>query len=425
MLSTVRIVPFMLAALITQGLASAQATVPTRPPPAQAASEPPLSTESESLTRTRALVPSFTMTQSPHFVLLSDAPPESVQGIRDLLEATHDAFHESCRRLELQPGKLRHRLVAILFRDKADYLAFGKAHDGMAQAWAAGYYKPGPDRLVIYDAFSSPDYLKAMAKLAANERKLQSVASSDAKQKAMNQIRDQREDIQSDIGDDFRRTVAHEAAHQLFFHTGIQSPQVAYPLWIAEGLATVFEVEGPADTVVGFHEENAKRRAAKRAAAVANRLIPLRVLVVEDRFLSGEGQDASRSREEFYGQAYALTSWLARARPTEFRLYLDALKEGTHAVRSRRQPLFESIFGPVAAFERVWLRAEGRLWPDLHKTPAGAKLKNFEDSGPERQPAEPEVSEGVDAKATESPEATRPPADPAPPEPPASKPSAP
>ena len=363
--------PILLIALAT--VVSAALADP--PPSAPAA----LEESSKAWSEVRERLPTFRFASTPHYMLLTDAPQENVKKVLDMLESTHDAFHVDCRKLQLDPAPLRHKLVAVLFADKNAYLDFARTVDRVDRKGVAGYYQPQSDRLVIYDIYSSPDLQKNLKILRDNERRITQSAPANKRNELLQKNRAERRKLIGQAEDSFLATVGHEAAHQLFFHTGVQDPGKAYPLWVAEGLATVFEVEDADDKTVGFFNDNDRLRKTKRAATAADRLVPLRVLVTTDK--PGAGADAVSELKEFYAQSHVLVSWMARSRPTEFRLYLQALREGIHGDPRRRQPVFESIFGPVAALERVWLRAEARRWVELWDTPAGRRLKDFEARG--------------------------------------------
>jgi hypothetical protein len=378
------------------------------PPPPQ-----PLPVESDSLAKARGLVPGFRQEEHEHFVLLTDAPAESVQKVAVILEDTHDDFHANCRRLALKPAPLRHKLVGILFRDKAAFAAFRQANGQGAAGWAGGYYEPGADRLVIYDTYGSPEVQQALKKARQTERKIERQAPADRRNQLLQENRERVNRMVIDAELDFYRKVAHEAAHQLFCHTGIQKPGVMYPRWLAEGLATAFEIDEMGDDTVGFFARNEDRRDDYQEAIVGDRLIPLRVLLTRDLMEMGAADGkAADMQSVFYAQAHVFTVWLATARASEFRLYLEALRDGTFAVPSRREPVFESIFGPISVLERVWLRAEARAWPKLMDTTHGRRLREFEAQAPrpaEAAPAQPDAAgDGGDKPAGTPPPASTP-----------------
>ena len=366
--------------------------------------------QSEVLEATRKVSPQLNRTESQHYVLLSDAPIDNAQAVTELLEATLKSFYTTCELIGLQATQPKHKLVAVLFREKSDFTAFAKTQDNMQQTWAAGYYSPRMDRLVMYDGMSNESVKQAMTQLKSNEQRIAKQARAAGAgaldgggvggQAATLQqhIQQQKQQVTNAATDNFVSTVTHEAAHQLFFHTGVQKRGVAYPLWLAEGLATGFEAEDVTATNLGFFNDNQKRRNAMRDAVQGDRLIPLRVLVSKDRYTSG-GNNQDGELKDFYGQSCIFTMWLARARPTELRMYLDALKNGAYALPTKREEMFENIFGPIDALERVWLRAEARTWAGLKDSAWGKRLAEFEVEMAKNKAAVKEVSTPVSTPA--------------------------
>ena len=353
-----------------------------------------LATKSEVLAATQALVPSLQTTETDHFVLLSDAPQESTRSIAGLLESTYRSFQQNCLRLGVRPEPLKHKLVAVMFREKGDYSVFARKNDGMDQAWAAGYYSPGADRLVLFDGLSDEKVQKALGQLQAQNLRMQREGAAAGAQpldaggaggqvaRAQREIDTQRRRIAATASAGFLGTVSHEAAHQLFFHCDVQRRGMPYPLWLAEGIATAFEAENASDRDLGFQSENPGRQQTFREAMREDRLVPLQALVMAEGMPS-DGEDAAI--RDFYAQAWAFTTWLARNRTREFALYLEALRSGAFALPTKRVEVFESIFGPVDAVERCWLRDEVRREPGLSETPWGRKLADFRDGRPARR----------------------------------------
>ncbi|MFM7808397.1 MAG: hypothetical protein ACKPEA_10805, partial [Planctomycetota bacterium] len=185
-----------------------------------------LATRSEVRDATRPLVPTMQPTETDHFVLLSDAPKENTQSIAGLLESTYRSFQQNCLRLGVRPEPLKHKLVAVMFREKGDYSVFARTNDGMDQAWAAGYYNPGADRLVLFDGLSDEKVQKALGQLQAQTLRVQREAAAAGVQpldaggaggqvaRAQREIDAQRRRIAATATAGFLGTVSHEAAHQ-------------------------------------------------------------------------------------------------------------------------------------------------------------------------------------------------------------------
>lgn len=122
-------------------------------------------------------------------------------------------------------------------------------------------------------------------------------------------------------------------------------------------MATNFETERT-DIQFGYQVDNWRRRDSFKLACDKDIIIPLQILLTQDRF--ADGTNSNEAAGYFYAQAYVLTNWLLRERPTELKLYLESLRDGSFAVAQDRQKNFEAIFGPVARLERNWVRYEGR-----------------------------------------------------------------
>jgi len=343
-----------------------------------------LPTGSETLTSLKTVLPAMQQRQSEHYVLLTDAPMEHADDLLSLLETTHDRFHREMQRVGLEPKPLRHRLVAVLFRDRDDYLKFMREVDREQKAWASGYYSTRHDRLMIYDALTDEDVQQALRKVSRR-----------GGQRGRDQ---QRANIVRQADDRFVGTVTHEAAHQLFFHTGVQDPAAphVYPLWLSEGLATNFEADDRVEGDFGFGAHNKDRRQAKQEAVRKDALMPLRVLIAADGVVPQGGQPGPEALKTFYAQSHVLVQWIARHRTAELRLYLRALREAPAVVPAERrrnfERVFEAVFGPIDAVERVWLRHEAQAWPEFWETEWGRRLKAFDrkraaGSGDEQAPA--------------------------------------
>lgn len=334
-----------------------------------------------------ALPPGTPSRESAHFVLLTDSELASADAVLETLEAAHRAFRKACESIGVTPDPLPHKLVAVLFRDQIDYARFNQRHKPGVPEWTAGYYDPMADRLVMFDQISQSNVQKALTAVAKDraqlERQVDQVGVSPAQMgqpgngiaQARMQLDRSRERIVADVRNSFLATVAHEATHGLFFDTGVQERSVEYPFWLSEGLATNLEPTYANDRDFGFHRDNPKRRETFQDAVRSGQLPRLVDLVLcESAPIEDERGEVGR----LYAQACIFTKWLARERPTELRLYLEDLRQGTWSDRDSRRERFERIFGPVDALERSWMRAEARAWQGVLASPMGDKLQAFD-----------------------------------------------
>jgi len=333
--------------------------------------EPPL--DSEPRRATRAILPdSFIETHTGRFVVFSDADGAWTERQSRHLERAHHQFQRFAKRLDLKPLPIRHKLVCVLFARRDDYRRFAAEHDGLTDAAVAGYYSPRADRIVFYDPATNPGAARAEAHVEALQREVERLAT-DARAAErlgdLNRAADlRRSHVQSGSAADRQaqrvsefvdrvstRTMIHEAAHQLLYHTRVQNPRVQYPLWLSEGLATSFETDDP-DNAFGPDHEFEPRRAAFDHLFQRGQLVPLDALV-RLSMLPDLGDDDAGA---VYNQSYALVTWLARSRRTELSQYLAMLRRepAGRPDGERQAMLFTAAFGDPSRLERTWLRAE-------------------------------------------------------------------
>ena len=325
-------------------------------------------TESTVFKETAKLLPNLAKSETKHYVILSDTSPQDVTMVGTLLEVTFEKYIDVCDALGWHPRPLRHKLVAVVFREQNDYLDFAVKNDKVTKTWAVGYYSPFFDRLVFYKSESGADVQKVVQQLNAQDRKVQQAEQiQQAAGRALrpnaqlthakNQLAAEHNRINDLAAGSFVSTAVHEAAHQLFFHTDIQRNGSPYPLWLAEGLATNFETERT-DIQFGYQVDNWRRRDAFKLAWEKDGLVPLEIMLTQENF--SDGTNSAEAIANFYAQSYVFTNWLMRERPTELRLYMESLLDGSFAIAGQRKKNFENIFGPIPRLERSWARYEGQ-----------------------------------------------------------------
>lgn len=342
-----------------------------RPRAAAAGEQAVLPWDSEPYRRARAeLPPRFATYQTTRYVILSDAPANWTQVQAQLLERAHHQYRRYCRRLDIEPAPLRHKLVAVLFEHREHYRAFARNRDNVGDVELSGYYAPANDRLVLYRVESNPSIAlarSALAEMAAEVDRLgyrvreaeRNGRSDDAAALGRRHIewrehlRTQSAKVDAFSTETSMATAIHEAVHQLLFHTGVQSPRVQYPLWISEGLATGFETTSPSAAFGPDHEHAPRRRQVAELHA-RDALLPLDELVAIMR-LPDEGTERTCI---VYDQSYGLVTWMTRFRRDELRHYLDLLRAEKPGVptEARQRRLFELAFGDIDSVERAWHR---------------------------------------------------------------------
>ena len=164
-----------------------------------------------------------------------------------------------------------------------------------------------------------------------------------------------------DMGGDAKRwqenasVIIHEATHQTAFNTGVHSRYARPPLWVAEGLATMFEARGVYDS--GHYAQSADRvnrgRLDDFRAILEKQHRPemLEALVASDQFFQ-------MNPSAGYAEAWAFTFFLVETEPRKYAQYLARTAE--------REPFSEydtaqRLADFTAVFGKDWRMLEARF----------------------------------------------------------------
>jgi hypothetical protein len=138
--------------------------------------------------------------------------------------------------------------------------------------------------------------------------------------------------------------IIHEATHQTAFNTGVHSRHARPPLWVVEGLATMFEAPGvhnarmfpnQSDRINQGRLDNFRRLAPQHKPEL------LRTIIAEDRLFQLNPQAA-------YAEAWALTFFLVETMPRKYAQYLRVLAKRPPFAEyspSERTSDFVAVFG--------------------------------------------------------------------------------
>ncbi|OHB83485.1 MAG: hypothetical protein A2V98_05185 [Planctomycetes bacterium RBG_16_64_12] len=198
-------------------------------------------------------------------------------------------------------------LMGIVCRNRQEFLEYSARRAVPAAPGVLGYYWLESNRIVLYDV-SDP---------AAD--------ASDWQQNAS--------------------TLIHEATHQTAFNTGIHSRFTAPPLWVAEGLATMFEAPGVYNSRA--FPRQADRINQEQLRQFQELAVPghgperLAELIASDRPFRTRPSAA-------YATAWALTFYLVETQPGRYADYL-ALTAGRPPLETytadERTADFAAVFG--------------------------------------------------------------------------------
>ena len=181
--------------------------------------------------------------------------------------------------------KLEFPLVAIVLRNREEYLRYLQRYAPGMSTSTLGFYSPATNRVVLYDSSGSGG---------------------------------------SDNWQTNAATIIHEATHQVAFNTGIHTRFGATPRWVAEGLGMLFEAPavwnrraGPSRTDRINRGWLQTFRQYLEAGRKDDSLVEL---------ISGD-QSFRRNATWAYAEAWALTFYLSETHPREYARYLTQMAQ--------------------------------------------------------------------------------------------------
>ncbi len=313
------------------------------------------------------LGPGARVSESEHFVIVSDADVGWTSDQVDLLERAHDEYMRFLRRMGIEGEPLEEKLLCVMIEDHERFKAYARAQDGVMAGWVAGYYASASNRVVFSDDRGGAHRAEVDAALAGLDAQAREIADAaeDARRKrdkarasALSEhaqslakhATSERARVESERANIATAKAVHEAVHLLAFNTGLQSRARTYPFWLTEGLAASFET-GDVSRSFGPQRAVPEREAEFEEAREAGALVPLGAFVSMDRPSDAE------AAEVMYAQAYALFTWLYRhEREALAQYFRDVLAEPAGVISpARHAVMFERRFGDVDALERRWL----------------------------------------------------------------------
>jgi hypothetical protein len=208
-------------------------------------------------------------------------------------------------------------LVAIVFRDEAEYFRYATASGTPMRPGALGHYDPASNRVLLFD-------------ITAGSKKANWSENAE--------------------------TIIHEATHQTAFNVGVHRRFVAAPRWMVEGLATMFEARG----VWNAQDDHTQADRVNRAQLAAFKKYLARRQPGALATLLTSDQPFQSDVEGAYAEAWALSFYLCETQPRLYAAYLA--KTADRPLFSDYQPAermadFQSVFGnDLKLFDAKFLR---------------------------------------------------------------------
>lgn len=265
----------------------------------------------------------YEVTATRHYLVAHAAGERDLWA--DRFEDLYNSFFHYWSIRGLAPTESRFPLVGVVFRNRSEFVEHARENGQNMVAGLAGYYEPTSNRIYLYDAGQGRGGSAAWQQNAS--------------------------------------TVIHEATHQTAFNTGIHSRFSQPPMWVAEGLATLFEAPGVYNA--RYHTDQADRINHERLADFRRLALPrqktdwIATLVASDARFRGETLAA-------YAQAWALTFYLVETQPRQYAEYLRRTADRPMFVAytaEERTADFVAVFGDNwrqldAAFQRFMERVK-------------------------------------------------------------------
>lgn len=217
---------------------------------------------------------SFEISGTGHY-LVAHAPGQRdywSQRFEDLYRSFVHYFRVRGFRLE-EP---RFPLVAIVFRNQDEFLAYARREGAKIGPNVLGYYSPLTNRISLFDVGGGRAKAADWHENAA--------------------------------------TIIHETTHQTAFNTGVHRRFGAMPRWLIEGLGMMFEAEGVYDSL---HHSSRRARYNRVRLAQFQRLLPSRPTGVLEGLLADDrlfDSDVDRA----YAESWAFSFFLSETRPQKY-----------------------------------------------------------------------------------------------------------
>ncbi len=237
--------------------------------------------------------------EAPYLIV---ARPEHVDAWSQRFRSLHHSFKLYCTTHGIPTREIEFPLVAVVFGSQSEFQRYANAEGTKVPKYCVGYYFSDSNRILLYE---SPD---------------------------------------SSIKET-QTTICHEATHQLAFNMGLHQRRASTPLWIIEGLATMFEsplLSGLQSREGKSHWPASRQSTWRVLSKHPESIQPLVAgLIHNDLAFEADFQNA-------YTVAWAMTTYLSQRRSQQFGPYLQRVGNKTpfqEYEAADRVEEFESAFG--------------------------------------------------------------------------------
>jgi len=245
----------------------------------------------------------FKSYSTKHFVIVYNTSDAYAKWNAVLFERLHKAFYAYWKRLGAELHEPEFPLVSLIFESRDDFLKYATDEKIEGAENMIGFYSMQTNRIATYDITGIEGFIPDGQRVSSAELIITILRQPAAERSVA--------------------TVVHEAVHQISFNSGLQQRLASHnPVAISEGLALYFESPDLKSSSGwgGIGNVNRYSLALFRQYLSSRPSNSLVTLIQDDtRFQN------SQSINSAYGEAWALSFFLAKTRGKEYTSYLADL----------------------------------------------------------------------------------------------------
>lgn len=279
--------------------------------------------------------------ETEHFVVVHTSAEPLARAVARRLEAVYQAHVRFIGALDIPVRRPKHKLEVYCF---ANHEQFGRYQATLASNGrdVLGFYDTELNRSAFFDLDTHPTLLAIRAAVEQSEPARRA--------ELQRRLHRRREWLWLSI-------IQHEAAHQVQFNIGLIPSSDVAPTWLAEGLATLFEVplelsETPRECLNGYRLHEFRKLYGRGRETLGD----LRRFLVDDEAWCGG---------KCYPLAWALTRHLLEEHREGFAALLRkvATDGGLPGAPAQRQAILDELLGPI---DEAWIE---RFYTETMKLP--------------------------------------------------------
>jgi len=243
------------------------------------------------------------------YVILHNTSDAYAAWCGSLFERLYLAFGGFWKKEGFELTKPEFPLLAIVFSDKRSFVEYSRAEVGDGAEAIIGYYSLRTNRMVMYDLAGTGPFADFGGGRRTSSRISNFLRRSDAPLTVA--------------------TIVHEATHQIAHNRGLNRRYSDCPMWVSEGIALYFETPdlGSRRGWRGIGDPNLPRLERFREYSARRPTNSLETLISDDTRLK-----STKTAQNAYAEAWALTYFLLKQHPDEYVEYLRRM--------SQKRPLF-------------------------------------------------------------------------------------